>query len=128
LGYEDAAQPRDFLLRQRVGMLTNAPDFDPMLSTPYRCVVGEQTPDGQVTIYEDWKKLGRENAKLSKPDLPNYGNSYAYSARAAAVCGIDGRQPKAAEAVRWLEDHLPDHRAVMARDPVWAIVPRDSGR
>ena len=124
LGWADAARPRDFLLRQRVGMITNAPAFDPMLSAPYRCVVGEKKPDGTVTIYEDWKKLGEENAKLSKPDLPNYGFSYAYSARAAAVCGIDGGFPKAREAVAWLEENLPDHRKVMAENPVWAILPR----
>jgi len=123
LGYTQAAGPRDFLLRLRVGALTNAPDFDPMLATSYRFVVGEQTPEKQVVFYEDWGKLGRENARLSKPDLPNYGNSYAYSARAAAVCGIDGGFPKAREAVAWLEDHLADHRRVMGGDPVWAIVP-----
>ncbi|UCG34033.1 MAG: hypothetical protein JSU68_05230, partial [Phycisphaerales bacterium] len=123
LGYSDAAKPRDFLLRQRVGMLTNRSDFDPMLAAPYRCVVGERGPNGHVTFYEDWKKLGQENAKLSKPGLPNYGNSYAYSARAAAVCGIDGHFPRAAEAVTWLEEHLPDHSTVMARNPAWAIVP-----
>jgi hypothetical protein len=123
LGYPEAAKPRDFLLRQRVGMLTNAPDFDPLLATPYRCVVGEKTADGTVVFYEDWKKLGQENARLSKPELPNYGCSYAYSARAAAVCGVDGGFPKAAEAVRWLEDHLPNHREIMAREPFWAIAP-----
>jgi hypothetical protein len=126
LGWADAARPRDFLLRQRVGMLTNAPHFDPMVGTPYRSVVGEKTPEGEVVIYEDWKKLGAENAKLSKPDLPNYGNSYAYSARAAAVCGIDGGFPRADAALGWLEANLADHRRVMAENPVWAIVPRRS--
>jgi hypothetical protein len=123
LGYADAAKPRDFLLRQRVGMLTNSPDFDPMLATPYRCVIGEKTADGGTVFFEDWKKLGRENARLSKPEIPNYGCSYAYSARTAAICGVDGGFPKAAEAVKWLEDHLPNHREVMAREPFWAIAP-----
>jgi len=123
LGYADAARPRDFLLRWRVGALTNAPGFNPMLAAPYRMAVGEQTPDKKITFYEDWKKLGEENAKLSKPRLPNYGNSYAYSARAAVVCGLDGGFPKAREALKWLEDHLPNHRQVMARNPSWAIVP-----
>jgi len=123
LGYADAAKPRDFLLRQRVGMLTNAPDFDPMLATPYRCVIGEKTTDGRIVFFEDWKKLGRENARLSEPEIPDYGCSYAYSARAAAACGVDGGFPKAVEALRWLEDHLPNHRDVMAREPFWAIAP-----
>ncbi len=121
LGYSEAAKPRDFLLRQRVGMLTNSPDFDPMLATPYRCVIGEKTADGGTLFFEDWKKLGRENARLSKPEIPNFGCSFAYSARVAAVCGVDGGFPKAAEAVKWLEDHLPNHREVMAREPFWAI-------
>lgn len=124
LGHPDAARPRDFLLRLRVGTLTHAPDFDPLLATPYRMVVGEQTADKKVIFYEDWNKLGQENARLSKPGLPNYGNSYAYSARAAVVCGIDGGFPKAGEALRWLEDHLPNHRRIMGLDPIWAIVPR----
>ncbi|MHC4398277.1 MAG: hypothetical protein ACYTG0_01205 [Planctomycetota bacterium] len=124
LGHAEAAGPRDFLLRLRVGMLTNAPKFDPTMSTPYKFVVGEQSADGEVAFYEDWETLARENAKLYEPELPNYGNSYAYSARAAVIAGLDGGFPKAAEALRWLEDHLPDHRQVMAREPYWAIVPR----
>ncbi len=123
LGYADAARPRDFLLRLRVGSLTSAPDFDPMLAAPYRFVVGEQGPGGKTIFYEDWKTLGRENARLSRADLPNYGSSYAYSARAVAVCGVDGGFPKSAEALKWLEDHLPNHREMMAREPHWAIVP-----
>ena len=128
LGYADAARPRDFLLRLRVGSLTHPDEFDPMLATPYRFVVGEQRgdrpSDQSVVFYEDWKTLGRENARLSKPDLPNYGNSYAYSARAAAICGVDGGFPQAAAAVRWLEANLADYRRVMAADPSWAILPR----
>lgn len=124
LGYKDAARCRDFMLRLRVGALTNAPGFDPMLAAPYRFVVGERAADKKVTFYEDWKKLGTENARLSKPGLPNYGNSYAYSARAATVCGVDGGFPKAAEALKVLEERLPKRRQVMARNPTWAIVPR----
>ena len=123
LGYSDAAGPRDFLLRLRVGALVNAPDFDPRLATPYRMAVGEQGPDGKVAVYEDWKRLGQENARLSKPEVPNYGCSYAYSARAAVICGLDGGFPKAAEALRVIEDLLPGHRQVMAREPFWAIAP-----
>ena len=127
LGYADAAKPRDFLLRLRVGMLTNGPDFDPLLATPYRLAVGEQGPDKEVIFYDDWSQLGRENAQLSKPGLPNYGCSYAYSARAAVVCAVDGGFPEARDALRWLEDHLPDHRQVMAREPFWAIAPGGAG-
>jgi hypothetical protein len=128
LGHAEAARPRDFLLRLRVGLLTHAPDYDPMLATPYRLVVGERAPGGREVFYEDWKVLGRENARLSKPDLPNYGNSYAYSARAAAICGIDGGFPRAREALEWLDAHLPDHRRMLGENPVWAIVPRVAAR
>ena len=124
LGYVEAARPRDFLLRWRVGTLTNAPDFDPRLAAPYRFVIGEQRADKQVHFYEDWKPLSRENARLSRPSLPDPGNNYAYSARAAVVCGVDGRFPQATDALRWIEAQFPDLRQRMARDPSWAIVPR----
>jgi hypothetical protein len=123
LGYADAARPRDYLLRMRVGLLTNAPDYDPMLGTPYRLVVGERTGN-EVHLYEDWKKMGTENSRLGKPGMQNYGNSYSYSARAAVICGIDGGFPKAGEALEWLEANLPGHREVLAANPAWAIVPR----
>ena len=59
LGHSEAARPRDFLLRLRVGALSNAPGFDPMLATPYRFVVGEQTPEKKVIFYEDWKRASQ---------------------------------------------------------------------
>jgi len=124
LGYVGAAKPRDFLLRWRVGMLTNGPDFDPQMATPYRFAVGEKTVDDKVAFYEDWKKLGQENARLYKPGLPSGGNSYAYSARAALVCGVDGAFPRAHEALERLESLLPDSDQVMAQQPFWSIVPR----
>ncbi|NQT38020.1 MAG: hypothetical protein HQ581_11050 [Planctomycetes bacterium] len=123
LGYADAARVRDVLLRWRVGMLTNSPDFDPQMATPYRMAVGRRTPEGKIVVFDDWKQIGRENARLYQPGLPGGGNGYAYSARAAVVCGVDGGFPKAAEALKCLEEMLPDHRQVMARQPYWAIVP-----
>ena len=124
LGWPDAAKLRDYELRWRVGSLTNAPDFDPMLATPYRMVVGEKGPGGAVRFYDDWKKLGEENARLSKPGLTNYGGGYSYSARAAVICGIDGGFPKAREALQWLDANLSKPRDAMAKDPLWAIQPR----
>ena len=106
-------------------MLTNESDFDPQMATPYRFAVGERTLDDKVKFYEGWQKLQQENARLYEPDVPNYGNSYAYSARAAIVCGIDGGFPKAQEALERIESLLPDHRQVMAQQPFWPIVPRD---
>lgn len=128
LGYAEAAKPRDFLLRWRVGMLTNEPDFDARMATPYRFVVGEKAADDKVTFYEDWKKLQQENARLYKPGMPSGGNSYAYSARAAIVCGIDGNYPKAKEAFERIENLLPDHRQVIAQQPFWPIAPRPGNR
>ena len=84
----------------------------------------ENTADKTVTFYEDWTKLGRENARLSKPGLAHYGCSYTYSARAAVVCGVDGDVPGAPQALRWLDEHLTDRRQVLSRNPIWAIVPR----
>ena len=123
LGYADAAKPRDFLLRWRVGAVTHAPAFNPLLATPYRMAVGEKGADGKVVFYTDWAKLGTENARLSKPGLGHYGNSYTYSARAAVICGVDGGVPQAREALRWLDRHLPNRRDVMGKDPSWAILP-----
>jgi len=124
LGYPEAARPRDFLLRWRVGTVTNAPDFDPRLVAPYRMVVGEKNDAGEVVFYDDWKQLCAENLRLNKPDFPSGSNDYAYSARAAIVCGVDGGFPKAADALRWLEANFPNLRGTMARNPVWAILPR----
>ena len=109
----------------------NNPDFDPQLAAPYRFVVGEQTDDGTVVFYDDWKKLGQENARLSKPGFLGNASDYAYSARAAVVCGVDGDFPKAREALQWVDAHLPDWRGAMSRNPAWAILPRqatDDGR
>ena len=122
LGYAQAARPRDFLLRWRVGALTNAADFDPRMAAPYRFVVGQQGEGQDVVFYEDWKTLQRENLKLYSPALPSSANDYAYSARAAVVCGVDGGFPKADEALRWLGAQFPDFPGVMARNPAWAIV------
>ncbi len=123
LGYPDAAKPRDSLLRWRVGSLVNPAAFDPAMAAPYRMVVGRRRADGQIIYYDDWKTLAAENARLYKPEMPNYGNSYAYSARAAVVCGVDGGFPKASEALQQIERLLPNHRRVMAREPFWAIRP-----
>jgi len=68
LGYADAARPRDFLLRLRVGTLTH---------------------------------------------------------RAAVVCAMDGGFPEAGAALKQIEAMLPGHRQVMAREPYWAIAPRE---
>ena len=93
------------------------------MAAPYRMVVGRRSKDGQIIYYDDWKTLAAENARLYEPEMPNYGNSYAYSARAAVVCGVDGGFPGASEALEQIERLLPNHRQVMAREPFWAIRP-----
>ena len=123
LGHAEAARPRDFLLRARVGALTHAPDFDPQRAAPYRMVVGA-TIGGRVIIFEDWKKLNAENAKLVKPDLPTYGGSYSYGLRLALVSAVDGGFAGADNALSTLESALPRLRENLAAEPAWAITTR----
>jgi hypothetical protein len=126
LGQADAARPRDFLLRWRVGSFTHPDEFDPRFSAPYRLVVGEMGADKKVAFYEDWKRLAEENVKFGlKPDLPTYGGSYTYSARMAVTCGVDAKFPKAAEALRWMNTHLPKVQETVTADPVFALAPRE---
>ncbi|MCX7591563.1 MAG: hypothetical protein N2255_08050, partial [Kiritimatiellae bacterium] len=125
LGFSDAAKPRDFLLRWRVGSFVNRDDFDPRLSAPYRTVIGEKGPDGRPVFYENWKKLAEENIRLgNKPQLATYGGSYTYSARMAVTCAVDAGFPRADEALRWLDTNLPNLREALNSDPVFAMVPR----
>lgn len=125
LGYAEAAQPRDFLLRWRVGSFTNPAHWDPRLSAPYRLVIGEQGPNKKVIFYDDWKKLAEENRKFGlQPELPTYGGSYTYSARMAVTCGVDAGFPKAEEALAWLNRNLPKVPETLATDPVFALAPR----
>lgn len=128
LGYADAAKPRDFELRWRVGVFTHAGEFNPLLGAPYRMVVGEQGPDKQVVFYEDWKRFGEENAKLTKvkpSEKPRL--AYDYSAYLALICGVDAGFPKAADAVQVLLDITGGFHGMLA-DPAWRIVPRQTPR
>jgi len=125
LGYTDAAKPRDFLLRWRVGSFTNPAEFDPRLSAPYRIVIGEMGPNKKIVFYESWKQLAEENLKFGlKPELPTYGGSYTYSARMAVTCGVDAGFPKAGKALDWLNQHLPKVSEALTADPVFALAPR----
>jgi hypothetical protein len=124
LGYADAARPRDFELRWQVGVFTHPGQYNPLLGAPYRMAVGELGPNKQVLFYEDWKKLGEENAKLTrlspseKPRL-----AYDYSAYLALICGVDAGFPQAAEAVQVLLGLTGGFQGMLA-DPAWRIVPR----
>lgn len=129
LGFADAARPRDFLLRWRVGSFVNPNEFDPRLSAPYRTVIGEKGPDGKPIFYENWKKLAEENLRLgNKPSLATYGGSYTYSARMAVICGVDAGFPRADEALKWLNSNLPDIPKAISADPVFAIAPKTTVR
>jgi hypothetical protein len=125
LGWGEAARPRDFLLRWRVGTLASEPDFDCRLAAPYRFVVGERTRDGSVLFYADWTTLSRENSRLTNPDETNAGNDYLYSARAAVVCGLDGGFPNAEQALDTISRRFADLEGLMARNPAWMIRPRE---
>ncbi|MDD4890910.1 MAG: hypothetical protein PHU85_13395, partial [Phycisphaerae bacterium] len=124
LGWSDAAKARDFEMRWRVGMFVN-PAFDVRLAAPYRFVVGELGADRKVAFYTDWKKLSDENLRLTpKPGLATYGGSYSYSARMAVVCGVDGGFPKSDDALKRIEELLPDWQKQLSKDPTFAITPR----
>jgi hypothetical protein len=127
LGWADAAKPRDFEMRWRVGTFVNQPDFDPKLSAPYRFVCGEAGPGKTIVFYEDWKKLNDENLRLgNKPELARYAGSYSYSARMAVVCGVDSGFPKADEALKLIDQELlPDWKKQVAIDPVFGLAPRE---
>ena len=61
--------------------------------------------DKQIVFYEDWKKLGEENARLNRrPAGEKPRLAYDYSAYLALVCGVDARFPRAAEALKVLLD------------------------
>ena len=121
LGYTDAARPRDFELRWRVGVFTHPGEYNPLLGAPYRMAVGETGPDQQVSFYEDWKKLGEENAKLTKiPDSQQPRLAYDYSAYLALTCGVDAGFPQAAEAVQTLLGITGGFHGMLA-DPAWRI-------
>jgi len=126
LGHRDAARPRDFELRWRVGVFTHPEAFNPLQGAPYRMVVGETGPDKRVLFYEDWKKLSDENARLTRylePGKP--GLAYDYSAYLALICGVDAGVPGAADAVQVLLERTGGFRGMLA-DPPWRIVPRNA--
>jgi hypothetical protein len=125
LGFADAAKPRDFLLRWRVGSFIHPDEFDPRMSAPYRTVIGETVPGDKPIFYQDWKKLAEENIKFgNKPELPTYGGSYSYSARMAVACAVDAKFPGADKALRVFETLLPDWHQQLTSDPTFAISPR----
>jgi hypothetical protein len=86
--------------------------------------VGQRGPDNQVIFYEDWKKLGEENARLTKiPDSEKPRLAYDDSAYLALICGVDAEFPQAAEAVQTLLNITGGFHGMLA-DPAWRIVPR----
>ena len=128
LGYAEAAKPRDFELRWRVGAFVHPDKYDPLLAAPYRMVVGEMQPDKEVVFYEDWKKLGRENAKLTKATRRGRPKlDYDYSAYLALVCAVDAGTPKGADALKVLLDITGGFHGILA-DPAWRIVPRRAAK
>jgi len=126
LGYADAGLARDFELRWQVGVFTHPDEYDPLLGAPYRMVVGEMGPDKKVIFYEDWKKLGEENARLTKvPTQEKPRLAYDYSAYLALVCGVDAGLPRAADALKALLGITGGFHG-MLEDPAWRVVPRNT--
>ena len=124
LGYADAAAPRDFQLRWRVGVFTHPDQYNPLLGAPYRMAVGELGPDKHVIFYDDWRKFGDENAQLTKlPDGRKPTLAYDYSAHLALVCACDAGFPQSAEALKMLLEITDGYHGMLA-DPAWRIVPR----
>ena len=124
LGYADAAKPRDFELRWQVGVFIHPEGYNPLLGAPYRMAVGEMGPDKKVIFFDDWKKLGEENAKLTRiPKQEKPKLAYDYSAYLALVCGVDAGFPKAADALKVLLGITGAFHGMLA-DPAWRIVPR----
>ena len=126
LGWADAAGPRDFELRWRVSAFLHPNQYDPRLAAPYRMVVGQMGPDKNIVFYDDWKKLGEENAKLTKlPEGERPKMDYDYSANIALVCGVDAGFPRAAEALAVLLDKTGGFHGIL-KSPGWRIVPRNT--
>lgn len=123
LGWAEAARPRDFELRWRVGAFVHPTEYDPRLGAPYRMAVGEMGPDKKVTFYEDWATLGRENAKLTQPPKGKSNPAHDYSAHIALVSGVDAGFPGAQEALKVLLELTGGYTGYLA-DPAWRIVPR----
>ncbi len=122
LGYADAAKPRDFELRWRVGAFTHPDEYEPLLGAPYRMVVGEMGPDKKIIFYDDWRKLGEENAKLTP--VPKDGRlAYDYSAYLSLVCAIDAKFPKAQDALKVVLEKSGGFKGMLA-DVAWRIVPK----
>ncbi len=89
-----------------------------------RLAVGELGPDKKALFYENWKKLGEENAKLTKlPDPPKPRLAYDYSAYLALACGVDAGFPQAADALQTLLGLTGGFHELLA-DPAWRIAPR----
>lgn len=123
LGWPAAAKARDFALRWRVGAFLHPP-FDPRRSVAYRMVVGEIGGDGRAAIYTDWAKLDRENRRLNpREQLDRDAGGYAWSARAALVCGVDAAFEGAPVALKTVDQLLGDRRAPLTKNPTFAIVP-----
>jgi len=72
-----------------------------------------------------WKELAEENIRFgNKPELPTYGGSYSYTARMAVACAVDAKFQGADNALKVLEELLPDWHQQLTSDPTFAISPR----
>lgn len=125
-GYTEAAAPRDYFMKFSIGAMTNPAEITPFAGNAYYVVLGEKLDKDTVRYFDNWKDVAAGWAKTGaeppqEPSYPDYGGSYSYIARAVMIEAVRSRQPKAHDALRWVESTLPDRTRVLAADPTWAF-------
>ena len=66
LGYTDAARPRDFELRWRVGVFTHPGEYNPLLGAPYRMAVGETGAGQAADLLRGLEEAGRRECEADE--------------------------------------------------------------
>jgi hypothetical protein len=107
MGYIDAEQPRNWLMKFLIGRFTNGPDYDPMDGAPYQMAVMDKSGNPYSTWKELWDKTfycGGGHKTTSQIQ----GNTYYNYARAVLTIAVRDNLPKASEAYNFLATQLGD--------------------